>query len=115
MLPLLLSAKSVKIRIIDKVDNQPIFGCPVVLQNSVDTKYIGVTDIHGGITLDVPDIGMFVELRPLGYNRAVINAVNDTTVFLDLDEELFQNPLWVVNGIVVAVNYIHILLSAKLF
>lgn len=108
MLPLLLSAKSVKIRIIDKVDNQPIFGCPVVLQNSVDTKYIGVTDIHGGITLDVPDIGMFVELRPLGYNRAVINAVNDTTVFLDLDEELFQNPLWVVNGIVVAVNYIHI-------
>ena len=51
---------------------------------------------------------MSVELRPLRYNRAVINAVNDTTVFLDLHEELFQNPLWVVNGIVVDVNYIHI-------
>ncbi len=108
MLPLLLSAKSVTIRVIDKVENQPILGCPVVLQNSVHTKYIGVTDIYGGITLDVPDSGMFVELRPVGYNRAVINAVSDTTVFLDLDEELYQNPLWVVNGTVVAVNYPYI-------
>lgn len=108
MLPLLLSAKSVTIRVIDKVENQPILGCPVVLPNSVDTKYIGVTDIYGEITLDVPDSGMFVELRPVGYNRAVINAVNDTTVFLDLDEELFQNPLWVVNGVAVDVYYPYI-------
>ena len=105
MLPLLLSAKSVKIRIIDNVGNQPIFGCPVVLQNSVDTKYIGVTDIYGGITLDVTDSGMSVELRPLGYNRAVINAVNDTTVFLDLDEELFQNPLCKIWTITIYVTY----------
>lgn len=108
MLPLLLSAKSVTIRVIDKVENQPILGCPVVLPNSVHTKYIVVTDISGGITLDVPDSGMFVELRPVGYTRAVINAVNDTTVFLELDEELYQNPLWVVNGTVVAVNYPYI-------
>ena len=105
MLPLLLSAKSVTIRVIDKVENQPILGCPVVLPNSVDTKDIGVTDIYGGITLDVSDSGMFVELKPVGYRHTVINAINDTTVFLDLDEELYQNPLWVVNGTVVAVNY----------
>lgn len=108
ILPLLLSAKSVTIRVIDKFENQPVLGCPVVLLNSVATKPIGVTDIYGGITLDVPDSGMFVELRPVGYNRAVINAVNDTTVFLDLDEELYQNPLWVVNGVAVDVNYPYI-------
>lgn len=111
MLPLMLSAKSVKIRLIDNDYNQPIFGCPVVLPNSVDAKQIGITDIYGEITLDVPADGMFVELRPLGYKRTVINAVNDTTLFLDLNEELYQNPLWVVNGKVVAVNYPYILNS----
>lgn len=107
-LPILLSAKSVTIRVIDNFTNIPVVGCPVVLPNNVYTKHIGVTDWDGGITLDVPDSGMFVELRPVGYKRAVINVVNDTTVFLDLNEELYQNPLWVVNGVAVDVNYPYI-------
>lgn len=104
----MLSAKSVKIRLIDNDSNQPIFGCPVVLPNSADTKHIGVTDIYGEIILDVPADGMSVELRSPGYKHTVINAVNDTTFFLDLDEELYRNPLWVVNGTVVEVYYPYI-------
>ena len=54
ILPLMLSAKSVKIRLIDNDYNQPIFGFPIMMPNSVDIKHIGVTDIYGEIILDIP-------------------------------------------------------------
>lgn len=107
-LPFLLSAKKVTIRVIDKVENQPLPGCPVSPINYIDKKAIGVTNVYGEITLDVPDSGMLVELYSVGYENAIINAVNDTTIFLDLDEELYQNPLWVVNGVAVDVYYPYI-------